>query len=238
MSQIHFIGGEKGGVGKSIVARLLAQYLIDRQMPWQGFDADLSHGALMRYYSDFAQPLDLEQLEALDGLIEQATESPGGLHLVDLAAQSERKLHAWAEGVDLTDLTDEWGLDLVFWHVMDDGKDSVNLLERLLARYGDAVRYVIVENAARGDKFDLFEQSDVRKQVEERDIPILKVRALHHPIMQKIDRMDKSFWAAANNQGDAGKSLGLMERQRVKVWLRNAYNEFDKLSLTAGGGAE
>ena len=30
MGQIHFIGGEKGGVGKSFTARLLAQYFIDR----------------------------------------------------------------------------------------------------------------------------------------------------------------------------------------------------------------
>jgi cellulose biosynthesis protein BcsQ len=29
MTNIHLIGGEKGGVGKSVVARLLAQYFID-----------------------------------------------------------------------------------------------------------------------------------------------------------------------------------------------------------------
>jgi anion-transporting ArsA/GET3 family ATPase len=31
MSHLHFIGGEKGGVGKSLVARILAQYFIDRR---------------------------------------------------------------------------------------------------------------------------------------------------------------------------------------------------------------
>jgi cellulose biosynthesis protein BcsQ len=40
VTNIHLIGGEKGGVGKSVVARLLAQYLIDRQMPFLGFDTD------------------------------------------------------------------------------------------------------------------------------------------------------------------------------------------------------
>ena len=30
MARIHMIGGEKGGVGKSLVARILAQYFIDR----------------------------------------------------------------------------------------------------------------------------------------------------------------------------------------------------------------
>ncbi|XPS89659.1 uncharacterized protein Dvar_76780 [Desulfosarcina variabilis str. Montpellier] len=35
--------------------------------------------------------------------------------------------------------------------------------------------------------------------------------------MSKIDHMDKSFWAAINNNGDKEFSLGLMERQRVKA---------------------
>ena len=53
-TNIHLIGGEKGGVGKSLMARVLAQYLIDRQLPFLGFDTDRSHGALMRFYSAYA----------------------------------------------------------------------------------------------------------------------------------------------------------------------------------------
>jgi len=233
MSKIHFIGGEKGGVGKSIVARLLAQYFIDHDIAWQGFDADLSHGALMRYYGDYCQPLDVDRFEALDDLVERSAESPSDTMLVDLAAQSERKLHAWAEGVDLPELCEELELEFVFWHVMDDGKDSVNLLQRLLARYNNGVSYVIVKNAVRGDRFDLFDQSDVQESIQQQAIPVLELRALHHPIMQKIDRMDKSFWAAINNRGDVSQSLGLMERKRVKTWLRRAYEAFDSLGLHA-----
>jgi len=231
MSELHFVGGEKGGVGKSVVARLLAQYFIDHEVAWQGFDADLSHGALMRYYSDFAQPVDLERLEALDSLVEIAVESPDDKLLVDLAAQSERKLHAWADGIDIDELANDLGAELVFWHVMDDGKDSVNLLDRLMSRYGDSVRYVVVKNAARGDRFEIFDQSAVRERVEQLDVPVLELRALHHPLMQKIDRLDKSFWGAVNNQDGGDTSLGIMERQRVKIWLKRAYEAFDALDL-------
>ena len=49
MANIHFIGGEKGGVGKSLVSRLVAQYLIDKELPVLGFDTDRSHGALLRF---------------------------------------------------------------------------------------------------------------------------------------------------------------------------------------------
>jgi cellulose biosynthesis protein BcsQ len=51
MSTIHFIGGEKGGVGKSVVARIVAQYLIDHQMPFAGVDGDRSNPTFSRYYS-------------------------------------------------------------------------------------------------------------------------------------------------------------------------------------------
>jgi cellulose biosynthesis protein BcsQ len=51
MTNIHLIGGEKGGVGKSLVSRIVAQYLIDKNVPFLGFDTDRSHGALMRFYS-------------------------------------------------------------------------------------------------------------------------------------------------------------------------------------------
>ena len=57
MTRLHFIGGEKGGVGKSVVARILAQYFIDRQRPFIGFDTDKSHGSLLRFYTDYAAPV-------------------------------------------------------------------------------------------------------------------------------------------------------------------------------------
>ena len=42
--------------------------------------------------------------------------------------------------------------------------------------------------------------------------------------------MDASFWAAINNR-DGSDSLGLLERQRVKHWLKATYSTFDELPL-------
>jgi len=41
MSRIHFIGGEKGGVGKSVVARVLAQWFVDRSIPFAAVDGEI-----------------------------------------------------------------------------------------------------------------------------------------------------------------------------------------------------
>jgi hypothetical protein len=97
MATIHLIGGEKGGVGKSVVSRLLAQYMIDREKPFIGFDTDRSHGALMRFYSDFASPTVVDSYQSLDAIIEVATEQPELDVLVDLAAQTHQPLSRWLE---------------------------------------------------------------------------------------------------------------------------------------------
>ena len=99
MSKIHFIGGEKGGVGKSVVARVVAQYLIDNNLPFLGFDTDRSHGSLLRFYSDFASPVVVDSYESLDSIIESATEQPDKRILVDLlnTGDTTRILHGAAE---------------------------------------------------------------------------------------------------------------------------------------------
>ena len=72
LSTIHLIGGEKGGVGKSMVSRLLAQYFIDHDLPFTGFDTDRSHGALLRFYAGYASPVLIDRYEALDHIVEAA----------------------------------------------------------------------------------------------------------------------------------------------------------------------
>ena len=48
--------------------------------------------------------------------------------------------------------------------------------------------------------------------------------------MRKIDRFGASLWAAANNKdAESGPALGLLERQRVKIWLAKAYAELDRV---------
>lgn len=227
---LHLIGGEKGGVGKSVVARLLAQYWLDRGKPFVAFDTDRSHGALLRYYSDYAQPVEISRVEDLDRLID-ACAQPEACVLVDLAAQTERDLHAWIDSGEVLELTREQGIRLVLWHVMDDGKDSVGILSRLLERYGDRTHYVVVLNKGRGDGFGFFRQSGAAERLEHLAAPVIELPALHKATMLKIDAGDKSFWSALNSPNGSNGHLSLMERQRLKVWLRNSYAEFERLGM-------
>lgn len=231
MSHIHFIGGEKGGVGKSVVCRVLAQYFIDHGMPFRGFDTDRSHGALLRFYADFASPAVLDQHDSLDPVIECALADPQQHVLVDLAAQTHQSLARWLADSDVIGLAGETGLTLTWWHVMDSGRDSVDLLQQWLDQFGGQLHLVIVLNELRGDRFDILDESGQRQRAEALGAKVISLRRLPDTAMLKIDQKNASFWAALNHPDRAYTGLGLLERQRVKVWLNNAYEELGTLDL-------
>jgi hypothetical protein len=229
-TNIHLIGGEKGGVGKSLVARILAQYMIDKELPFLGFDTDRSHGALMRFYAGYASPILVDRYEALDSIIEAAVEQPGRRILVDLAAQTHDPLVKWMDDAGVVNLADEMGLDLYYWHVMDSGKDSVDLLKKLLDRFGTGLKYVLVRNEVRGNDFSVLEQSGEQARAQALGAKIVSVKRLHEGVINKIDSGSSSFWKAKTSEKD-GTGLGLMDRQRVKMWLRDAYREMDDVGV-------
>ena len=231
MSKIHFIGGEKGGVGKSVVARVVAQYLIDKGIPFLGFDTDRSHGALLRFYTAYSSPVVVDSYESLDLIVESAIANPDKRVLVDLAAQTHDPLARWMDESGVLEMADEGGYSLTYWHVMDSGKDSVDLLKKLLDRFGSRLNYVVVLNQLRGDNFDIFDKSSEKSRLAELGSPVIPLKRLHEPVINKIDAGSTSFWAAKNRSETDVKGLGILERQRVKMWLNSAYAEIDRSGI-------
>jgi len=226
-SRVLLIGGEKGGVGKSLVSRALAQYFIDHSMPFVGFDTDRSHGALMRFYADYASPILIDRYEALDHIVEVAVEQSGLRVLVDLAAQTHAPLVAWMDDSGVLDLARENGLQITYWHVMDTGRDSVDLLRQILERFQDRLDYVVVRNQLRGNDFSNLEKSGLLDRLSDLGGRVIEVKQLHQSVIQKIDAKDSSFWAAKQSGTEFGAGLGLMERQRLKTWMNHVFAEFN-----------
>lgn len=234
MPHIHFIGGEKGRVGKSLVARLLAQYLIDHERPFLAFDTDKSHGALMRFYAGYASPVVVDRYESLDTIVEAAAAEPevDGKQrsiLVDLAAQTQDALTQWMDDSGLLELSGELGLAITYWHVMDSGRDSVDLLRKLLDRFGSRLNYVLVQNHIRGDNFTMLDASGEKQRALELHARIINIKRLHESSMIKIDGHSSSFWSATRRTDEP--ALGILERQRVRLWLKHVYSEIDILHL-------
>ena len=226
MSKVHFVGGDKGGVGKSVVARVLCAWCLERGVPFRAFDADGSHGALLRHYAAFAQPVDLIEYEQADELLTAAEAMPEGRVIVDLPARGDGAIATWLAEGDIARLAAEMGITLFFWHVMDDGKDAIAALSRSLERHPPPARHIVVENLGRGFRFALFDQSSARAAADQAQVPIIQFPELHPPVMRKLDRSDAPFTAPT---GDGVDPLTPAERKRVEVWLAACFAQLARL---------
>ena len=234
MPSLNFMGGEKGGVGKSVMARVLAQYYIDKEQPFIGFDTDRSHTSFARFYADYASPVIVDTYEGLDEIVsvydndDSEAAKPGVI--VDLAAQTAAPLARWIQDSDLIALLAGMHIGVNFWHIAEAGKDSVDLLDRLVNTYGAGPNYIVVKNLGRGSDFSQMDGSDALKKVLAMGGKVMSLPQLHEGSMRKIDRKNASFWAAMHTKSGTD-ALGLLERQRVKSWLKGVYAALDALPL-------
>jgi hypothetical protein len=129
------------------------------------------------------------------------------------------------------DLAPENALRITYWHVMDTGRDSVDLLRQVLERFHDRLNYVVVRNQLRGNDFSNLEKSGLLDRLSDLGGRVVEIKQLHQSVIQKIDARDSSFWAAKQSGAEFGAGLGLMERQRLKTWINNVFAEFDAASV-------
>jgi hypothetical protein len=230
MSSINFIGGEKGGVGKSVTARVLAQYFIDKGQSFVGYDTDRSHHSFTRFYADYASPVVVDSFNGLDMMVEGFEDDNQQRVIVDLAAQTLAPLSRWIKDSDVFEVLAGLGVRMNFWHVLDDGRDSLGLLGDLTNILGNQPNYIVVQNFGRGADFSALEASQAMRGATSLGAQVVQLPMLQDTSMRKIDHQNTSFWAAIN-QRDGDYALGLLERQRVKSWLKKSYAQFDTLPL-------
>jgi hypothetical protein len=166
----------------------------------------------------------VDRYESLDAIVEAATENAERRILVDLAAQAQEPLTKWMDESQLLEVAREIGLNIFYWHVMDAGKDSVDLLKRLYDQYEQRLGYVVVRNHVRGDDFGILQHSGLLERGQALNARLIDIKRLRDATILKIDAHSSSFWAATQPEDQGGARLGLLERQRFKTWLRGAYD--------------
>lgn len=221
MSNIHFVGGEKGGVGKSVVARVLAQQFIDHNIPFAGIDADQTHGVLVRSYAEYTQQVKLTAPESTDQILDRALGANREV-LVDLPGQSAQSLRAWLNEADVLRFGSELGITFTYWHVIDGGFASVSELAQTLDFFGERLRHIVVKNFGRGSDFSAFEQSAASAHLDRLGGSVVEFPELHTASMLAIDHSGLSFWAAIHT-AEGERALRPLDRQRVRLWLERCY---------------
>ena len=222
MKRIVLVINGKGGVGKSMFAVNLVQYLKDKNLPHVAIDTDNENSTLTRFHPD-ARFIDLDEPRQLDALF-SATAS-ADLVVVDGRAASTDLFLGYFDEIGLAEVLTACDTALTLAIPINHEADSVDQLQRLAERLGSACRYLVIRNASQGDSFGIYDNSEIRVRLRDElggreiDMPRLQdwlVEALH--------RADVTVGV-----GSTHDTFSLLDRQRLRNWQRRLHAAIDSV---------
>jgi len=220
--------GEKGGVGKTTVARVIADFLTSRDIAFKAFDAEGPMGQLLRFHPSETAPVDVADAAGIAPVLDYAMEGSGRkIALVDLGARSGEDLKGWLYRGGALEEAEAGRLGITVVYVLGGAVDSVGHLKECFNALGRDVSYVIVKNFGVAAKFDIYDQSNIRKDLQAIGAREIAFPPLDGSVYQSVDKASIPFSSFADNQGG---NFGFTERRYARTWLRECYAALEEVA--------
>jgi hypothetical protein len=245
MSTVHLTLQGKGGVGKSVVATLLAQYLRDKGIAAKCFDADPLNQTLAGFAGLGVMKVDLMEVtekgrrinpRRFDDLVEQIAVQPGESHvIVDTGSSSFVALVHYLVSNDVPSVLSQTGHELVVHTVVTGGQALLDTLHGVgqLVKQLDNVRFVVWLNPFWGpiaEDGKTFEQMKTYQDIKKRIETVVNLPAFVDELFpQDIAAMLKS--RLTFKEAIESPAFSLMSRHRLKVAQRDFYSRLDTLAV-------
>ena len=147
---------DKGGIGKSFVATLLHDFLVDEGVRVKAFDLDHANSTFQRFVPEaefIDTDIDADKLGVLDRIVHVLPETD--VVLVDNRATGGSKVLAYLDETRLPELQAEFDCILVFVVIATDDKDANSQIAELLDTHGERVSWLVARNLRDGDSLSM-----------------------------------------------------------------------------------
>lgn len=220
--------GEKGGVGKTTVARLLADFLASRDASFRAFDAEGAAGQLLRFHPGQTSAVEVDKAASIAPVLDFLMDgNPKRLALVDLGARSGEDLKDWLYKGGALEEAESGQLGITVVYVVGGALDSVGHLKECFGALGNEVDYVIVRNFGVAAKFDVYDGSNIRKDLLAAGAKEISIPALDGTVYQSVDKASVAFSAFCEGQGT---DAGYTEKRYCRTWLRECFAALEEVS--------
>jgi len=227
ITRIHLVDGEKGGVGKSLVARTMLQYCLDNSLPIVAVEADRSNPDVAGIYSGCIEAVfseDEKRADKADQIFELALSKSV---IVNLPAQVYGPVSDWINKNGLIELGKQHSLTFCKWFVCTGGYDSVQLFIKSVTDFGDKMPHVLVRNLGLCDDWSHVEgMEEVKDAINKYAVQVIDFPKFSYRERNMVDERRITFAQARDSA-----EFGIVSRQRIHNFLKSAYAQFKKTGL-------
>jgi hypothetical protein len=236
---VIIVGADKGGVGKTTVARTLLDYFIAHQIPTRAFDTEAPRGTLKRFHPDLTEVVDMTLVADQMKIFDTLNSSDAAVTMIDVRAGLMSPTLKALRDIGFIEAAKKGQITFAVFHILGPSIASLDEINETAAYLGDA-RYFMVKNFINNTHFfewDETTHSSYFKQIK--DAVEVVIPKLNEMATEQVELASVPYLTFVANKKQSGEpaSYSFVLRGYVRHWLGNVWAEYDRISLTDLVGA-
>jgi hypothetical protein len=230
---VILVGADKGGVGKTTIARAILDYLGTNNIIARAFDTEYPRGTLHRFHPHETSVVDLTSTSDQMRILDTLGTAQVKVSVVDVRAGGLLLAMQALEDTGFLDAVNAGEFDFLIFHVLGSSIASLDEIDEIAPYVADG-HYYLVKNHVNDTTFFEWDPLTHRKYFEKvetaGEILIPKLNEMAYEQVEIAGTPFSTFVADRTASGEqAGHSFVL--RGYVRTWMSKIAEEFDRISL-------
>ena len=230
---VILIGADKGGVGKTTVARTLLDYFDARQTPTRAFDTESPRGTLKRFHPDVTEVVDVTSVPDQMKIFDTLNSAEAKVTVIDVRAGLLSSTLQALSDIGFIESAKKGQITFAVFHILGPSIASLEEIAETARFVGDA-SYFLVKNHINATSFFEWDPATYNsyfkkiKNAQEITIPKLNEMACEQVEVASVPYV--SFVTNKNAKGEVA-NYSFVLRGYVRHWLGQVWSEFDRVKL-------
>ena len=228
---VILIGADKGGVGKTTVARTLLDYFAAQEIPTRAFDTEPPKGALHRFHPNISEIVDVAEIAGQMRIFDTVSDS--SVTVVDVRAGLLASMLQTLRNIEFLDSVKTGQITFVIFHILGSSIESLNEIKNLSSFTKDC-KYFLVKNFINDTSFFEWNQATYSSYFKKlNDAVEIKIPKLTERAYEQVELVSVPFSTFIANKDQKGEraNYSLVLRGYVRYWLGHVWDEYDRVKL-------
>src|SRR5438445_3807767 len=231
---VVLIGADKGGVGKTTVARTLLDYFAHHRVRARAFDTEVPRGTLKRFHPNVTDVVDINYVPDQMRIFDTVNSTDATVSLIDVRAGLLSPTLKALRDIGFIEAAKKGQITFAVFHILGPSIASLDEIAETAAYLGDA-KYFMVKNFINNTHFfewDEATHSSYFKRIKDAvEITIPKLSEMATEQVELASVPFVTFIANKKRNGDPAANSFVL-RGYVRHWLGNIWAEYDRIGVT------
>lgn len=230
---VILVGADKGGVGKTTVARTLLDYFGAHHTPVRAFDTEAPRGTLKRFHPEVTEVVDVSAVADQMKIFDTLGSADARVTVIDVRAGLLSATLQVLRDIGFIDSARKGQITFAVFHILGPSIASLNEIAETAAAVGEA-SYFLVKNRINDTNFFEWDPATYNSYFNQikgaAEISIPRLNELACEQVEVASQPFVSFIANKNSKGEPA-NYSFVLRGYVRHWLGNVWGEYDRVKL-------